>query len=438
MPRAQRGQALVLGLFVLFLGTISLFFLFSTGQVSADKQRVTNTADAAAYSAALWRARVLNYDAYSNRAMIANEVAVAQTLTLSSEVQYLKNLAACFAREEGDGGTLCEALLPNITQFIPYFVAALSYAYIGLQYADTGLKYTIDAEITYRSSVVNRALSLSQVPMHASANFAVLDNLVDQVVRANDPNFRSTVLPEPQLFERFTRRYTGDDRTRMANIVRRQLDPYSQNRHFTLTVIPDICVAGLIYRKRGATALSEDMDRWEAVDDFSEWRYHFSLKHGCQKDEYPMSWADRQGAGESSPAPNRTRDNPDAFDDSRDSAYTVDNYAGIQPFQDLAYDNLTGSDPNVRNPRHTVGVVVSLPADNLRTANRLNVGVGRLRMAENTERNRIASVGAAEVYFKRPVPRGDGRVELPSLFNPYWQARLVEPTAAQKALALAL
>jgi len=438
MPRAQRGQALVLGLFVLFLGTISLFFLFSTGQVSADKQRVTNAADAAAYSAALWRARVLNYDAYSNRAMIANEVAVAQTLTLASEVQYLKNTAACFAREEGDGGELCEALLPNITQFIPYFVAALEYAYIGLQYADMGLKYTIDAEITYRSSVVNRALSLSQIPMHASANFAVLDNLVDQVVRANDPNFRSTVLPETQLFERFTKRYSGDDRSRLANIVRQELDPYSKGRHFTLTVIPDICVAGLIYRKRGATALSEDMDRWEATDDFSEWRYHFSLKHGCQKDEYPMAWGDRQGAGESDPAPSRTRDNPDAFDNARDAAYTVDNYAGIQPFQDLAYDNLNGSDPNVRNPKHAVGVVVSLPADNLRTANRLNVGVGRLRMAENVSRNRIASVGAAEVYFKRPTPRGDGRVELPSLFNPYWQARLVEPTVAQRALAATL
>jgi hypothetical protein len=438
MPRAQRGQALVLGLFVLFLGTISMFFLFSTGQVSADKQRVTNTADAAAYSAALWRARVLNYDAYSNRAMIANEVAIAQTLTLASEVQYLKNLAACFAREEGDGGVLCQALLPNITQFIPYFVAALNYAYIGLQYADTGLKYTIDAEITYRSSVVNRALSLSQLPMHASANFAVLDNLVDQVVRANDPNFRSTVLPETRLFERFTRRYSGDDRSRLANIVRRQLDPYSQNRHFTLTVIPDICVAGLIYRKRGATALSEDMDRWEAVDDFSEWRYRFSLKDGCTRDEYPMSWADRQGAGESDPAPNRTRENEEAFGNSRDSAYTVDNYAGIQSFQDLAYDNLTDDDPNVRNPRHRVGVVVSLPAANLRTANKLNVGVGRLRMAENVARDRIASVGAAEVYFKRPTPRADGRVELPSLFNPYWQARLVEPSLEQKALAATL
>jgi hypothetical protein len=438
MPRGQRGQALVLGLFVLFLGTISLFFLFSTGQVSADKQRVTNTADAAAYSAALWRARVLNYDAYSNRAMIANEVAIAQTLTLASEVQYLKNFAACFAREEGDGGELCQALLPNITQFIPYFVAALSYAYMALQYADQGLMYTIDGEISFRSAIVNRALSASQLPMHASANFVVLDGIVDQVVEANDPNFRSTVLPEIRPFETFTRRYTGEERTRLADIVRRQLDPYSQNRRWTLTIIPEIpCVMGLAYRKRGGTQLSDSLDRWEAVDNLSEWRTRFSLKGRCRS-EWPMSWASRQAAGESDPAPNGVRDNPRALDLSRDAAYTVDSYAGIQPFQDLNYGSLDDDDPSVRNPRHRVAVAVSLPGANLRTANTLNVGVGRLRMAENLDRDRITSVGAAEVYFRRPVPRADGRMELPSLFNPYWQARLVEPSLQDRAAAAAL
>jgi hypothetical protein len=436
MPRGQRGQALVLGLFVLFLGTISLFFLFSTGQVSADKQRVTNTADAAAYSGALWRARVLNYDAYSNRAMIANEVAIAQTLTLASETQYLKNFAACFAREAGDGGELCQALLPNITQIIPYFVAALEYAYIALQYVDQGLVYTVEGEITYRSSIVNRILSTSQLPMHASANFLALDNIVDQVVSANDANFRATVLPD--TFEQFTRRYNGEQRTRLANIARRQLDPYSKDRRFNLTIIPDICVAGLIYRKRGGTVLSTSMDRWEAADDLSEWRYHLGKGFRCVKDEYPMAWGDRQAEGESNPDPTGVRDNPDAFGNARASAFTVDEYVGIQPFQDLNYTALDDGDPAVRNPRRGVAVVVSLPAENLRTANTLNVGVGRLRMPERLERNRITSVGAAEVYFKRPVPRADGRVELPSLFNPYWQARLVEPTLAQRAAGAAL
>jgi hypothetical protein len=59
-------------------------------------------------------------------------------------------------------------------------------------------------------------------------------------------------------------------------------------------------------------------------------------------------------------------------------------------------------------------------------------------MPESLDRNELSSVSAAEVYFERPAPRADGRVEYPSLFNPYWQARLAEPTIAQRAEALLL
>ena len=109
------------------MGTITLFYLFSTGQISADKQRVTNAADAAAYSAALWRARVLNYDAYSNRAMIANEVAIAQTLTLTSETQYLKNFAFCLAQQPSDdNGVTCSANFTYLGYFFPYIQEAFA------------------------------------------------------------------------------------------------------------------------------------------------------------------------------------------------------------------------------------------------------------------------------------------------------------------------
>jgi hypothetical protein len=441
MPRVQRGQALVLGLFVLFLGTISLFYLFSTGQVSADKQRLTNTADAAAYSAALWRARVLNYDAYSNRAMIANEVAIAQTLTLASELQFNKNLAACFAREEGDADTTCQSNLANIAQIIPYWVEIFEAVHYALEIGDQVMVRVMDAEITTRSAAVNRVLSNTQTLLHASANFVLLDNIVDDVVEANDANFRSTVLPDE--FDSFTRRYTGNDRNRIANIVKRQLDPYSQQRRWNLEL--GICVTGLAfgygYHKRGATVLSNNLDRWEAMDNLSEWRYSLGKGLRCRRREEPMSWADRNAEGTTnSPRPTNTRDNPDAFDLSRDNdtQYTVDSYTGIQPFRDLNYSNLRSDDPNVRNPRSNVAVVVTMGGENLRTANTLNVGTGRLRMTENLERNRLTAVGAAEVHFHRPTPRSDGMFELPSLFNPYWQARLVEPSEIQRAAARAL
>ena len=92
--RRHRGQALVLCLVLLFAGCLGLFFMFSTGRIAASRQRLDNAADAAAYSAALWRARVMNFHAYSNRAIVAEEVAIAQAVTLVSWARYFETFAA--------------------------------------------------------------------------------------------------------------------------------------------------------------------------------------------------------------------------------------------------------------------------------------------------------------------------------------------------------
>ena len=52
----QGGQALVYGLFVLIASLSGLIFLFNTGQLSSEKTRLVNTADAVAYSAGVMHA----------------------------------------------------------------------------------------------------------------------------------------------------------------------------------------------------------------------------------------------------------------------------------------------------------------------------------------------------------------------------------------------
>lgn len=437
--KGQKGQALVMGLVVLFLGAITLFYVFNTGQVSADKQRVTNAADAAAYSAALWRARVLNFHAYSNRAMIANEVAISQSLTLVSDVQFHKNFAACLAEEAGDGDYTCEVDLAYIAQIIPYFDEIAEVVYKIYAIYESILNGVLPLELNVRSSVVNRGLSLAQSAMDASTNFAMIENIADQVAKANDAHFSARVLPD--LFQGpggFTRRYTDDDRNRIANLVREGMDPYSVDRGFTFKA-PTIC-SGYEWRRRGGTGLDSSLERWEAVDHISEWRYSLSLT-GCDKEENPAGWGDRQGSGgESDRVTGNIGDNPEALGLARaeDSVVKPDGYAGIQPFQDLNYASLDNEDAQVRNPTHKLAVVVRMNGANLRTANTLNVGVGRLRMKEDLHKGRLSSLAAAEVFFKRPVPRSDGRIEYPSLFNPYWQARLAEPTVVQRTEAALL
>jgi hypothetical protein len=152
-----------------------------------------------------------------------------------------------------------------------------------------------------------------------------------------------------------------------------------------------------------------------------------------------MGWGDRQASGGSSDQDTgNVNQNPEALDYARNAAVTPDGDIGIQPFRDLNYAGLNGSDAQVKNPVAVLGVVTHLGAANLRTANTLDMGVGRLRMTEDLNKNELSSVAAAEVYFQRPTPRADGRTEYPSLFNPYWQARLAEPTLAQRAEALLL
>jgi hypothetical protein len=133
--------------------------------------------------------------------------------------------------------------------------------------------------------------------------------------------------------------------------------------------------------------------------------------------------------------------NERARDYSRDDDVNYDHedsYIGIPSFFDLNYEawssDNSDTDPQARNPKHKIALVVRKNGGDVRTANVLNIGVGRLRMQENYNRGRVASLAAAEVYFRRP-PRADGRVELPSLFNPYWHARLAEPDTSQRVLA---
>lgn len=89
--RRQRGQALVFALFTSVLVILALFAMYSMGGQTIEKIKLQNTADAAAYSAALAEARDYNFSAYTNRAMVANQVGVAQFVGLTS---WFRNLSA--------------------------------------------------------------------------------------------------------------------------------------------------------------------------------------------------------------------------------------------------------------------------------------------------------------------------------------------------------
>jgi hypothetical protein len=81
---AQRGQALLFVTVTMLVVLLAMLAMYSIGQLVNEKTRLQNTADAAAYSAAIVQARDYNLTAYMNRAMIANDVSVAQTVGMMS------------------------------------------------------------------------------------------------------------------------------------------------------------------------------------------------------------------------------------------------------------------------------------------------------------------------------------------------------------------
>lgn len=82
--RTQRGQALVFVTIVMLVVMLALVTMYSMGQLTTAKMKLQNTADAAAYSSALAQARDYNFSAYTNRAMVANQVVIAQLVGLTS------------------------------------------------------------------------------------------------------------------------------------------------------------------------------------------------------------------------------------------------------------------------------------------------------------------------------------------------------------------
>lgn len=246
-PRRQRGQALVYGLFVLISGLAALFYLFNVGQLSHEKTRLVNTADAVALSGGLIEARSMNFAAYTNRALVANEVAIAQAVSMASWLAYM----------ESHGQTAIGFdCFPNPIRSVPFAVLQLfRYALtscLGLAAAEMGgftpttrgAFQAIVPPLMAATEVVKTALQAATAVLPV-LSLAARSQVMDQVAQANYRNLgqvevskqleSSVLLRDDYLqygagdtrrmaMERFTRNdEQGDRRKRMADMAVRSV-----------------------------------------------------------------------------------------------------------------------------------------------------------------------------------------------------------------------
>lgn len=430
----QQGQALIYGIFVLMGGLAALLFVFNTGQLTAEKTKLVNTADAVAYSAAVMQARALNFDAYTNRALMANEVMIAQAVSIAAwsahVVRHTENITPLNCRSYYS---------------VPAALVLIDYI-----------------PVCYLLSLPTARHTAQAVDQVAQANMAATilparKALMQQVADANyagDGSVRVDSMPITDTFTQFEggsfiRAYAGAERGRFKQAARAAAhrDAFVQQRSWTsANHLPCLLGNKAEFRRRGGTELV-DFDAWKAMDTASlhHWSWH---THGlfhlptCDDDEMPLGYGAQAAASgtpdDSGAAYGQSRaDNPHASGLASSSDW---HYSGLPTFSDIAVPALAyaSTDPQ---PRLTFAIRLTRAKEQLRTSDGSS-GIkpgGHLAIIDGKPAHDVlVAVATAQVYFERPGGRDDGKTELASLFNPYWQVRLLSTSAADLAAATAL
>jgi Flp pilus assembly protein TadG len=490
---AQRGQALVLAIVALLVLCVGVIVVFNTGQAVSKKVQLTNTADAAAYSAAIQQARAYNLIAYMNRAEVANEVAVAQMTSWYSWMNFTLRGTDNF-KDAVQGIAIIfdiSVVGAEVGAALQEVVAVLNEVKTVVQTLRDAMQPAFSAGVTAIASI-NHAYSLASQGIAQIESQEVL-KLVPEVVKRNTDGRATigargyTLLEQGALEARsFVTRYTiptsgarsaGADR--FANVVMEARDGFSRERSGGIWIV----------HKRGGTDLV-DYNNWVAVDTLNI-EFHILFI----KISIPLAWGG--GAAVNSSLRSFRSVATPGFNNGRgwNSRYDIDrghynrygagidngeagrfalsspaiggrnkawlkNYAkigspGLQPYNDIddgngivPYD--TGADSFGDNLKigPVFTVLVEQPMNTVRTSDQID-GIGGpagsdLKVPDKTIANSMTALSSAQVYFNRP--RGFGLFdnvvspsmrELGNLFSPYWQARLIDtPCRSRQEVAV--
>lgn len=478
--RYQRGQALIFGIFVLVAGLAALFFFFNVGQLSREKTKLVNTADAVAYSAGVVHARALNFNAYANRALIANEVLIAQMVSLSSWSSYVTSWAEalpivhneCVQAAYGNYW----AVAASQVKYGPDYLVGCAALYLASEYGVieqmNGILEDAIPAVIQNAEVNKGILQGAQTALNLGlvADRSRVMNAVAEANYAGDGDVEvdgwgaPSTLPDDWVrmptgtggVSPFVQRYADDDRTRFkeATITAANTDPFIRQRSWTSTsALPEPSCLPFNWRqnevrRRGGTELLS-FEEWQAVDTQS-WHSNYRGKRpwNCNRRETSTGEGGQQAynadqdPGSASFGRSST-DNPQAHSGavSRSTGSGL-GYSGLPDSFDLNKAWINGA-RSTETPRLLHGVRLTRNQSQLRTTDGTTgqiqtqsssrIGAYRSAVAGGV----IAAASAAEVFFERPATQSDnvfgaplGRPrELGSLFNPYWQVRLVSTNA---------
>lgn len=430
-PTAPHGMAMAVGLGLFGVAGLLLLSVSGVAGLLADRQRADHLADTASLSAANWVAQSLNFQTYANRAIAANEIMMAQSLTLLSWVQYAEQTAQNFA--------VISAAFPGVGE-------AAAVLHEASAAASEWVELAARAEVPFRSGYT-RALQGAQVAMHAAASPFATQTLLNEVIWSGDRRFFGQLLPTHDLtrYAQSVRAYAGPEREDFARHVEMSLDSFSRLRQFDALGVPfpPGCLPTQFRHlfmplvRQGGTHLSDDYSNWSAIDTLSlhSWRRRslFNSTCGSHQESVPIGWGAAVAAeGPGAALESEALYNPQAEQLALASRVEVPGYLGLAESRDL---NVSAREERL-DMAFRVPVLVRLP-DRRSRAGWILRHEGPLDEAEGLGAAGWAvSVGRAE--FAPSDSLAHGQSHLPSLFLPAWTARLDSATVVEEALALQL
>ncbi len=431
----QSGQTLVLGVGLLALAVLAWLLMLQVGGWAHNKSSLHRAADAAAYSAALVYARTLNLHAYLNRAQLAHQVAQLHLFSMASAERFRSRLARQASMRNPPASLLG-------FRFGMHYAGAYTFARQGGQ-SDTGMRNALHKAFEQHEQLIHAALHhLRQSRMNASSEISrTLENTLVMNLGKNGSDNRGASLGALGVRYRILR----DDTVNF--IVSRPTTEHDwfdmlQAARARYRYLDDRRVVARSFngmnfrcpwmqhqlRRRGSLKISLE-GVWESEETQSFHNIRFNRYIGCYYREYPMGWAklethstDPSGVGSSEEAMQSFKDKP-FWKWALERAWTGWNLFGgtrnplakrwaeqapvvWRARQQAQYSRL--------NPKHhTTAAVISLEV-------------------EQSWRDfpRLRSVAAAESYFMTPLTIR-GLSAAPTLFQPFWLARLVPMSNAR-------
>ena len=183
--KRQKGQVMPMTAILIVAVLLSLWAMYDSGQLMTERMKLQNTADNVAYSGSALVARDLNYTAYTNRAMVANQVAIGQLVGLSSWAVMGKQLASNLN------------LIAKVAYLIPPLGAFVDRVTMALKQAASSLSNATDriaSLVIEGNNFLIPALSKSQSAFHLGMS-AALTSFSEDILVANDPEAYQ-ILPE--------------------------------------------------------------------------------------------------------------------------------------------------------------------------------------------------------------------------------------------------